>query len=175
MALYIDLESLSICLLVVPAEKHPSMYPTHSIAYFSLPLSVSEKNVQKSTLLVYISTPRLKTKRQTSVQLIISETRHASKPFVNRTVELSPRGHWEHIDVTQEVVSWAADEDINYGFIVTAMYEHTNIAYLNDDPNEIEKQETVIGGDIVTRPHRVSQEVKAIVVARVWISIKKKI
>lgn len=124
------------------------------MAYFSLPLSISEKNVEKATLMIYITTPDGKEDDQ--VQLCISETLHRSKPFVNRTVTLTPRGHWEHIDITDVVSDWAADEDKNYGLIVSAMLGNKNIAYLSEDPVEVEKERIVVDGDITARPHRVS-------------------
>jgi len=51
-------------------------------------------------------------------------------------VLLQSRGHWERLDVSQMVRSWAADEDNNYGLYVRAMIGRKNVAYLNEDPLE---------------------------------------
>ena len=141
-------------LIAVPSNKHPSLYPTESIVYFSLPMTVSEKNVQKATLMIYIATPYGAEAR--NVNLCISDTRYRNKPFLNRTVTLSSRGHWEHIDVSQIVRDWAADEHQNYGLIVSALFHGKNIAYLNEDPLEVEKEKVVLHDDITSHPHRVS-------------------
>ena len=104
--------------------------------------------------MVYISTPSGAEGRH--VQLLISETLYRHKPFINRTVNLTPRGHWEHIDITQAVADWATDESQNYGLFISAILDGKNTAYFYDDPDEIEKEKIILNGDIISRPHRVS-------------------
>jgi len=119
---------------LVPKEKYLSKFPVESIAYFPLSQTVSEKNVKRATLLLYIATPEGYEGKK--IKLTVSDAKYRNESFVNRAVLLRSRGHWERVDVSQMVRSWAADEDNNYGLYIRAMIGQKNVAYLNEDPIE---------------------------------------
>lgn len=138
----------------MPEDRREEAYPLKDIAYFSIPDTVSKDNIKQCTLLVYVSTPPNQGGQH--VQLVVSPTLRINKPLVNRTVTLSSRGHWEHIDVSETFIEWATDMETNSGFVIRAQYNGENIANLEEDPEEAEKLTTTLDEGITTKPHRVS-------------------
>lgn len=135
---------------VVPADK-AAKYPVTDLAYFTLPDSVSKRNIKQCTLMIYISTPPGQEGKE--VKLVISLTQRINKPLVNRSVVLSSNGHWEHIDISGNAIEWAGDDENNYGLVVTALLDGKNLASLEEEPSQ--NVTTTIGDGITTRPHRV--------------------
>lgn len=143
-----------IYLVAVPDEKGLDGRVTDSVAYFSIPLSVSVKNLEKAILLVFVATPD--GKQGEKVTLSISSPKYPNKPLLSRGVVLSDRGHWEHIDISEQVREWAQAESENYGLVLAAMLNGENLVQLGTKAQEAAMREAVMIGDMIKRPHRVS-------------------
>lgn len=102
---------------------------------------------------MYVKTPPGKEGKV--VKLTISPTLYKNKPLAVRNVKLSPKGHWEHIDISEQVKEWVSDEENNYGLIAYAELDNINLVQLGDAAAKTADEEVEYIEDIQKRPHRV--------------------
>lgn len=128
------INSIIYILFAVPYEKALRIRPQRvsSTMFFPMPLALTDSSLKKATLLVYLETPsglenqialfNITTNRRTKNQVV-----HLSK------VGLVDKGHWQHIDITDETRAWTRGEwKNNLGLVAEATVDGAQILHFNN-------------------------------------------
>lgn len=80
--------------------------------------ALTEKVIDKATLLVYLETPAGLEGETVTLKII---TNRWSKQIASKNITLKAGGSWQHLDITNECRSWLREEwTNNLGLVVTA-------------------------------------------------------
>lgn len=106
--------------LLVPQEK-ATRIPADKLnatMYFPMPFSLTETSLEKATLLIYVDTPPGYEGQQVTLNVL---TNPWAKTVLSRPMTLTSGGHWEHIDITEQCITWLKHEwENNLGLVVEA-------------------------------------------------------